>query len=551
MFAIYFKWAKRLFDITKKVLFVFVVYLIIIGLFTHFFSNSNTGKSFNPTQYSRQQVYKVINDPQLNKTKEGKTTIAFYRLLMCGFVGEGCTNSPSDGNKNVKKSVVGFTANLMTATYINLPASGMYWVRSNLQNAGFVPKTYAAGIGFSSLSGFIPVWDGFRKIAYLVLVLIIVTIGFMIMFRMKLNPQTVIAIENALPRIIIAILLITFSYAIVGFLIDFMYIIIVVGINLIGKAMSLDPAVYGSKILTSNMFDYVLNGENMATYIAAIGAIFSMLPSLVQVILGLAFSALVTILSVRMLTALSPSFTNLLGNWSVTASFFVGGELKIGNIIGQLIAIAIAFVVGMALAIIFFLLFVVLTLMFLGFRIFFVLLSSLIQVILYLIFAPIILLLEAIPGRSSFTGWLKNIIGNLIVFPAVIFLIMIVNGINKIYLGNSPTFLPPFLSGTNPNAIVPLIDAVMLVMIPDLVKVLKQAIIGKESFGLPISPGALFGAGAAAGGSVTGLMQQLYYMQGGWQAIRGHKVRDEATGGEKYEGGILSGLGSMFKLGGK
>jgi len=50
--------------------------------------------------------------------------------------------------------------------------------------------------------------------------------AFMIMFRVRISPQTVITVQSALPKIIFTLILITFSYAIAGFLIDLMYVVI-------------------------------------------------------------------------------------------------------------------------------------------------------------------------------------------------------------------------------------------------------------------------------------------------------------------------------------
>jgi len=46
----------------------------------------------------------------------------------------------------------------------------------------------------------------------------------MIMFRVKINPQTVVTVQSSLPKIVISAVLITFSYAIAGLLIDIMYV---------------------------------------------------------------------------------------------------------------------------------------------------------------------------------------------------------------------------------------------------------------------------------------------------------------------------------------
>src|SRR5258708_14361646 len=48
----------------------------------------------------------------------------------------------------------------------------------------------------------------------------------MIMFRVKISPQVVVSVQSALPKIAIALVLVTFSYAIAGFLIDIMYVFV-------------------------------------------------------------------------------------------------------------------------------------------------------------------------------------------------------------------------------------------------------------------------------------------------------------------------------------
>ena len=80
----------------------------------------------------------------------------------------------------------------------------------------------------------------------------------MIMFRMKINPQTVINIENALPRIVVAMLLITFSFAIAGFLIDMMYVLIAIIISLVSG----NGAFYDIGKMQNNY----LNGSGMTLW---------------------------------------------------------------------------------------------------------------------------------------------------------------------------------------------------------------------------------------------------------------------------------------------
>lgn len=82
------------------------------------------------------------------------------------------------------------------------------------------------GYGFTAASAVKTIWAGVRNVSYSLLVLATIVIAFMIMFRVKLSPQVVISIQSAIPKLVIAMVLITFSYAIAGFLIDIMYVVI-------------------------------------------------------------------------------------------------------------------------------------------------------------------------------------------------------------------------------------------------------------------------------------------------------------------------------------
>lgn len=221
MLSFYLTILKKIFGIGKKILLVITTFFIILGLFAYFINRDKIQITANPVEKNKAEIYKMINDPALKKTKQGKLSIAIYRAIMCGMMGEACSNNPQDGKVNFKNSAFGFISNIISIPFTNPPASGLYWAYTGLQNAGFIPKIYAAeGIGFAAISPIAKIWTIFRDITYVILVIVLIAIGFMIMFRMKLNPQTVISVENALPRIVISLLLITFSFAIAGFLIE-------------------------------------------------------------------------------------------------------------------------------------------------------------------------------------------------------------------------------------------------------------------------------------------------------------------------------------------
>ena len=140
------------------------------------------------------------------------------------------------------------------------PASSRTYMADLLQNAKIIPEAQAQGLGFSSLDPVLETWKSFRNIAYLFFVVLFLVIGFMIMFRTKIG-QAAITVQQAIPSVIVALLAVTFSYAIAGLLIDLMYVV-----------MYMLAALFdgGQEIIAGNFFTLVGLiitdfGENMST----------------------------------------------------------------------------------------------------------------------------------------------------------------------------------------------------------------------------------------------------------------------------------------------
>ncbi|MDP2692111.1 MAG: hypothetical protein Q8O88_00550 [bacterium] len=108
----------------------------------------------------------------------------------------------------------------------NNPMSGIGYI-SGVVNKFSLTKIANAqsGFGYGALTPVQTYWQGMRNISYALIVLIVIIFSFMIMFRVKLSPQLVISVQSALPKVFLALVLATFSYAIAGFLIDFMYVV--------------------------------------------------------------------------------------------------------------------------------------------------------------------------------------------------------------------------------------------------------------------------------------------------------------------------------------
>jgi len=526
MFSFYLLGAKKIFGFIKRAFIVITVYFIVISLFLHFLNKDKPKITYDPIQKNREEIYKVINDPKLKSTDEGKITIALYRAMLCGLIGEACTDNPKDGDKNFNHSVFGFITNLMVLPYVNPPASGIYWAYSGLQNAGFVPKTYATeGIGFAAIKPFMNIWKVFRDISYMLLVLVLIAIGFMIMFRAKINPQTVISVENSLPKIVVALLLITFSFPIAGFLIDLMYVMILLIISILSPFIfegshPVDKKELVAQYLNPGFSKIFPPGFNFLT-LGGIGtALFNILPEWLRSILGPILQFAAGVINFYILKnvigannngnpaqSISDFFTNI-----GILSFNIG---KIPRLIGFFIDIIFFFFFAI-FGVPFLLGFIVfITVIFLLFRIFFVLFKNYLEIILLIIFSPIILIFEAIPGKSTFSFWFKNILINLLSFVVVIALILVSGALNHV-LSNDIKQLPwapPFIYGIDGKTVGVLVGLGIFLLIPDILKMIKE-MLGAKGLPINIGPGIFFGGfGAAYGGGMGALQQASSLLQ--------------------------------------
>ena len=97
-----------------------------------------------------------------------------------------------------------------------LPANLAFYVNDTLSRVPIVNKTFAAtqDYGHALLNSILGTWKVFRNLAYALMAIILLYTGIIIILRRKISSQLVVSVQYALPRIIIAIILITFSYPI-------------------------------------------------------------------------------------------------------------------------------------------------------------------------------------------------------------------------------------------------------------------------------------------------------------------------------------------------
>src|SRR3989344_2279387 len=340
----------------------------------------------------------------------------------------GCEKDKSNCPKDYQVGAIGTTNSLVAMMYNAPPASGVEYVASTLRDFGLVEKAYAqTGTGFDGLAPLRTLWRSFRNITYMFFVLIFVSMGFATMFRYKINPQTVITIQSALPRIVIALLLVTFSYAIAGFMIDMLYVVISLG--------ALAFAGVGECPYTpAQLQNQFTNGG----YLDTVGALFGQLPSL-NLGCDTPGGALAGTFAVAGgVGALGGALGSILMAWmGGTAIAVSGGALAVGAILMVLILLLIILWVLI--------------------RLFFALLQSYIAIILLVIFAPIQIALGVIPGVGGFGSWLKNLTAHLAVFAGVAFVMMLgfvmVHSVSTLNMWQPPLLLGSIVGAPVTNLI--------------------------------------------------------------------------------------------------
>ena len=115
---------------------------------------------------------------------------------------------------------------------------------------------YAAGYQDLMDSKINTVWSQTRNIALMFFVVVVIIVGFMIMFRNKIGGQVMVTIGNSIPNIILSIVLVVFSFSIMGLIIDFGGIIL----NFVKSAFGSAVDVTSSTGLFSSFLGFHVGG---------------------------------------------------------------------------------------------------------------------------------------------------------------------------------------------------------------------------------------------------------------------------------------------------
>ncbi len=121
------------------------------------------------------------------------------------------------------------------------------------------------------------------------------------------------------------------------------------------------------------------------------------------------------------------------------------------------------------------------------FSLFIKLLRVYVELILTIAFAPLTLMMGAIPGRNPLGEWVRNIVGNLAVFPVILLLLIIFDVIrDAVDPAVGGGFIPPYTAGSAGAGFIPFLAGLGLILaLPNAVDETKKA--------LGVKGGGLFG----------------------------------------------------------
>lgn len=434
---------------------VFTFFLLLVTCYLLLASPVHAQCAYDPNatdqelinQFNKCAIEKNIYDDKIFNFNQIAGTVDSLNTQILGL----SLLHPETNELTAGRGALAATSNLVASLYGNPPASGVQYFAQEFQKFNPIQPVYAQGEGYKALSPVIGLWRVFRNASYVGFIIIFVVIGFMVMFRAHISPQAVATVQDSIPRIVIALILVTFSYAIAGLMIDIMFLLINIIIQLLAESGVITVQKASEVIFGKSIFGVIVGGwKDVFTTTAE--AIKGLLDSIISggAVLGLI-------------------------KWGV------------GGIAGLIVGIAALFIM---------------------FRVFLMLLMAYVMIILLTMIAPFFFLIQALPGNTGAKEWFKQMAANIAVFPAVSLMIIfagVIGGISAFGgtgagelqgVGSEALKFPLLVGGLDPGAIGKIIALGFLFMTPEAANLVKNAIGAK---GPQFGPAAAATLGAAGG----------------------------------------------------
>lgn len=298
---------------------------------------------------------------------------------------------------------IGASQAAMLTMMVTPPVKTAEYIASVGRDLGLVKEAHAqvGGSGAGVISPIFNLWQAARNIAYLLMTVIFLISGFMIMFRRKLNPQTVVTIQLALPGLVVGLIMITFSYFLASLIVDLAFL----GSQLVGQFFAFAGVSNGNnarQILDNEnvftIFSQFIGAQNIQDTSNEVANIFNNLQGLAGQITGFVSAAVGCFLG--------RTFAESIPFIGSAAGCVFGGAAGVGqgaNVIGMLLYAAL--IIG---------------LIFSMFKLLLSLITRYVMIIFLTITAPFQFTLASLPGNGGmFNRWVRNMLCNVLAFPAV------------------------------------------------------------------------------------------------------------------------------------
>jgi hypothetical protein len=381
------------------------------------------------------------------------------------------------------------------------------------------------------------------------------------------------SIENQIPKIIIGLILVTFSFAIAGFLIDLMYIVIYLVLNVFTNPAVASGVNFGdlnaANIQGKNVIEVASNLGGGAGRVGGIGsgifgiantmalAVKDMMGQLLNIKVkfetqginflnpfgNLAiwnpqhnFSPFDILIDLISLGAGSRIFLNI-AHMEVIKTGIPGVDALItgGQLAGKITAASaagLAIYTGAETALRFLIPYLVVFLillfvmLFALFRLWFQLLLAYISILIDVVFAPFWILAGLFPGSPvSFGAWLRDIIANLSAFPITILMFLL----GKVFIesfketASGKQFVPPLIGNPASTEVIgALIGLGVILLTPQVVAMMKDALKAPQ-FKYTAAIGQAVGVGAGVFPGAVGQTSQFGSLLYGLSHVPGIK----------------------------
>lgn len=343
----------------------------------------------------------------------------------------------------------------------NRPMSGIKYIKDKLNKFSLVSEVKAQGYGYGALTIIRDMWSGVRNISYGLVVMVTIILAFMIMFRVKIAPQIVISVQSAIPKIISAVILATFSYAIAGLMVDLMYVVMGLFASL------LYVGDFSTDIQSAYSF---VSGETFSSAIGNLGILAYMLMYWILFIFA-------------------------------TISSLIAGVFSQFTVFG-IVASVLMFIVAALF---------VLVVLWYTVRVPWALIKNLISVYFSIVIAPLQIMVGVFAPAIGFGQWLKKLAAELLVFPVTgVFLFLALYLMVHSYQFGQETvsdfvlslfrmkelnvdqfWAPPWVGSVGSQSASSIIFMVMslviIIAVPKVAEILKMLIMGEKfAFGSAI-----------------------------------------------------------------